>query len=71
MNSIVMENQFNLLLDTNAEDNEIILKGLITKQDEDEKNESDIANASVDDLSSMIVSHIMESVKEDLAKTHP
>jgi hypothetical protein len=71
MNSIVMENQFNLLLDTNAEDNEIILKGLTMKQDEDEKNESDIINASVDDLSSMIVSHMMESVKEDLAKTHP
>jgi hypothetical protein len=70
MNSIAMENQFNLLLDTNAEDNEIV-KGLIMKQDEDEKNESDIANASVDDLSSMIVSHMMESVKEDLARTHP
>lgn len=65
-----MENQFNLLLDTNAGENEIV-KELIMKQDEDEKNESDIANASVDDLSSMIVSHMMESVKEDLARTHP
>ena len=70
MNSIVMENQFNLLLETNAEDNEIV-KGLIMKQEDDEKNESDIVNASVDDLSSMIVSHMMKSVKEDLARTHP
>lgn len=66
-----MKNQFSLLLENNTEDNEIVLKGLNVKHEENEKNESDIANASVDDLSSMIVSHMMESVKEDLARAHP
>ncbi len=71
MNSILMENQFNFLLENNTEENEIVLKGLDVEHNENKRNETDIADATVDDLSSMIVSHMMQAVKEDLAKPQP
>ncbi|MCF8362472.1 MAG: hypothetical protein K9G70_07595 [Prolixibacteraceae bacterium] len=68
MSSIQTNQDFNLFLENNTDEKDIVLNGCHKTQDDNKIFETDISNASVDDLSSMIVSQMITSVKEDLNK---
>lgn len=66
MNSTLIGKPFNSSLEDRDNENKIILHCSNMKHEDNNMHEADITNASVDELSAMIVSHMMASVKEDL-----